>query len=260
MGLRHRHQQRVEAWVVGQLRVEGGEHDPALADGDRVAVEGGEHRDLRPGVLDPRRSNEDGPDRLGPQALHDQVGLEARELPAEGVSPRDDIDQAEVVAVADDHPGAGAEDRPPGMRVGADGLGEPVALDRFRDRRRLAAGDHEGLDAFQLSRSAHLDRVGADRLEHPGVGREIALAGQHANRERLCAPRPRGERGVLGAHLDAAVLEQLARRRKLGDVVATHRLAELDRRGGDPLGVAEVRRRLDDGPGAPLRVLGLEDP
>ena len=41
-----------------------------------------------------------------------EVGLERRDLPAERVAPHRDVDEAEVVAVEHDHPGARAEDRP----------------------------------------------------------------------------------------------------------------------------------------------------
>src|SRR5688500_10672955 len=57
-----------------------------------------------------------------------------------------------------------------------------------------------------------------------------------------------------------AVLEERVRGGKLGDLEAGHRLAELGRGGGDPLGVVEVRSGLDDRLRAPLRVGALEDP
>ena len=41
-----------------------------------------------------------------------EVGLEERDLAAERVAPHHDVDEAEVVAVEHDHPGARAEDRP----------------------------------------------------------------------------------------------------------------------------------------------------
>src|SRR6266851_367780 len=49
----------VDTRVVGQLRMERGDEDPALARQHRMAVDLGEHLDSRPGLLDPRRPDED---------------------------------------------------------------------------------------------------------------------------------------------------------------------------------------------------------
>ena len=57
------------------------------------------------------------------------------------------VDQAEVLGVADDHPGAGAEDRPPGLVVGAQRRLQPGRLDPLADRRALAAGDDQAVEA-----------------------------------------------------------------------------------------------------------------
>ena len=58
-----------------------------------------------------------------------------------------------MLAIADDHPGAGAEDRPAGRGMGADRRLEPVALDRLRDRRRLATRNHEPVELAELARA-----------------------------------------------------------------------------------------------------------
>ena len=97
--------------VVGQLRVERGDEEPALAREHRPAVDLGEHLDVRADLLDPRRADEDRPQRLV-LAGHLEVGLERRDLASEGVAPHRDVDQPEVVAVEHDHPGARAEDGP----------------------------------------------------------------------------------------------------------------------------------------------------
>ncbi len=61
----------------------------------------------------------------GPRPSIVELGLEARDLAAEGVAPRDRVDQAEVLAIADDHSGAGAEDRAAALGV-RDGSRRPA--------------------------------------------------------------------------------------------------------------------------------------
>src|ERR1700751_6323987 len=56
----------VDARVVGQLRVEGGDQKPSLTRQDRMAVELREHLDVRPRLLEPRRADEDRAPRLRP--------------------------------------------------------------------------------------------------------------------------------------------------------------------------------------------------
>ncbi len=181
---RHRHEQRVEARVVGQLGMEcAGEH-AALADNHRVAVVAREHLDLGPVPLDPRGADEHRAQRLGAEPVDLELGLEALQLAAEGVAARDRVHQAEVLAVADDHPGAGAEHGAPALGVGADRGLEPVALDRLRDRRALAAGDHEPVEVGQLGRALRTSTgAGAERAQHPRVGREVALRREDADPE-----------------------------------------------------------------------------
>src|SRR5678816_915186 len=67
----------VHARVVGQLGVERRDEEAALAGEHRVAVDRREHLDVRTGLRDPGRADEDGADRLV-EPLHLEVGLEAR--------------------------------------------------------------------------------------------------------------------------------------------------------------------------------------
>src|SRR3954449_1284944 len=80
-------------------------------------------------------------------------------------------------------------------------------------------------------------------------------------RNRVAAPASGGT-ALAEANLvllGPALLQQLALRGELCDVVAAHGLAELDRRRRHALRVAEVRRCLDDRAGATVGVLRLED-
>src|ERR671936_1386877 len=74
----------VDPHVVRQLRVERGDEDHPLAREHRVALDLREHLDLRPDLLDPRRADEDRAQRPG-RVADVEVGLEARDLPAERV-------------------------------------------------------------------------------------------------------------------------------------------------------------------------------
>ena len=149
----------MHARVAGQLRMERGDEDPALAREDRAAVVLGQHLDVVTGLLDPGRADEDAAQRLG-VALQLEVGLEARDLAAVGVAPHDDVQQPEVLAVEHDHPGAGAEDGPlePAQR-----LVDPVEAHQPRDRGRLAPRDHEPVETVELLGLAHLDHLRAER-------------------------------------------------------------------------------------------------
>ena len=69
---------------------------------DRVAVDLGQHLHLLARVLDPRRADEDRPQRLVAQSAHGDVGLEAAHLAPEGVAARLDVHQPEVRAVEHD--------------------------------------------------------------------------------------------------------------------------------------------------------------
>src|SRR3954470_14320188 len=77
----------VDASIVGQLRMEGGDEKPSLARQHRMAVDLREHLDAGPRFLEPRRPDEDGAQRL--VSVSDvEVGLEAAHLAAERVAPR----------------------------------------------------------------------------------------------------------------------------------------------------------------------------
>src|SRR5438067_4439743 len=136
----------VDARVVGQLRVKGRDEETAVPEQHRLTGVLREHLDLRPGLANKRRPDEDAAQRLV-VAREPQVGLEARDLPAVGVPLDLEVDEAEVVPVEDDHPRARAEDRA-GER--AQRLVEPVEAHQPHERRRLAAGDDEPVEAVEL--------------------------------------------------------------------------------------------------------------
>src|SRR5262245_16961156 len=124
----------VHAGVVGQLRVERRHQDAALAQQHRLALELGEHIDAGAHLRDTWGPDEDAPQ--GPfVSVEVEVGLEARHLAAVGVAGDLEVEHAEVVAVEQDHPRAGAEQRP---RELANRVLEPVEPHEAHDRGRLA--------------------------------------------------------------------------------------------------------------------------
>ena len=103
----------MDARVVGQLRMEGGDEEPSLARQHRVAVDLGEHLDVGPRLLEPRRADEDGAQRLVAVPLR-SISRSASKLCTwrpNALRRVRVVAEAEVVAVEDDHPGARAEDR-----------------------------------------------------------------------------------------------------------------------------------------------------
>ena len=139
---------------------------------------------------DARRADEDAADRaLTIGQL--QVSLEARHLPTEGVAPYENVDEAKVVAVEEDHPGAGPEDGPRAQR-----LLEAVDPDQTHDRGRFAAGDDEPVEVLELLRLAHLDRLGAEAPQHGRVLAEVALDGEDSDSHPITS---RGFRAALPA-------------------------------------------------------------
>src|SRR5262245_51382753 len=169
--------------VVGQLRVERRDQEAALAQQHGLAVQLREHLHLAR-IAHARRADEDAAERL---AVELEVGLEARHLPSVGIPVDLEPDEAEVVAIEQDHPRAGAEDRP---LEPADRLLEPVEPHQACDRRRLAARDDQAVEPVELLRQPHLDHLGAEAPQHRRVLAEVALDGEDADLHavRLAAP------------------------------------------------------------------------
>src|SRR6476469_2263906 len=171
----------VDASIVGQLRVEGGDKEPPLARQHRVAVDLGEHLDVRPRLLEPRRADEDSAQRL--VAVPDvEVGFEALDLAAERVAPRAVVTEGEVVAVEDDHPGTRSQDRAAEL---AHRLVETVETHQPADGGRLAAGDDQPVKPVELCGEPHLDRLGTEPPQHGRVLSEVPLHSEDADPERL---------------------------------------------------------------------------
>src|SRR5580698_2926359 len=102
---------RVHAAVVGEFGGDSDDEETPVARGYRVAIEAREHLDTSADLLDPRRADEHRLHRLA-LARELELGLEGRDLAAEGVAPDADVHEPQVVAIEHDHAGAGPEHRP----------------------------------------------------------------------------------------------------------------------------------------------------
>src|SRR5207248_937432 len=131
--------------------------------------------DVGADLLDPRRPDEDRAHRLV-AGIDLEIRLEARDLPPERVAADDDVRQAEMVAVEEDHSGAGAEERP---LEAAERLVEAVEPGEPHDRGRLAAGNHEPVETAELLGLAHLDGFRTEDAQHRRVLAEVALQGEN---------------------------------------------------------------------------------
>src|SRR4029077_16628499 len=102
-------EQLVEPRVLRQLRVERGDEETAVACEHRSAVDLGEYLHLGADLVDPRGANEHA--SHGPlEAVPLEVGLERCNLAAKRVPAHPEVDEAQMVAIEHDHPGARAED------------------------------------------------------------------------------------------------------------------------------------------------------
>src|SRR3712207_25493 len=167
----------VNARVVRQLGVERGDEEAAVPEEHGIAVELGEHLDARTRVGDPRRADENSAEWLGAvRELH--VRLEAPDLPAVRVSLDGEVDEAEVVTVEQDHPGARPED---GRGEAANRLLEPVEPGEPADRRRLPAGEDKAVQPVEVAGPPHLHDVCPETFEHPRVLADVPLDGENAD-------------------------------------------------------------------------------
>ena len=59
---------------------------------------------------------------------------------------------------------------------------EAIETHQAHDRRRLAAGNDETVEAVELLRQTHLDHVGTERAQHRRVLAKVALHSENADR------------------------------------------------------------------------------
>src|SRR3954454_20089250 len=177
-------EQLVQAPLARDLGMERDHEHVALPRGDGMAVDGREDLDALARLVDPRRADEHRADGRAVDARDAEVGLEGADLAAERVAAAGVVGQAEVLAVEHDHPRAGAEHGRAAADELAQRLRQPLALDAQRHRGRLAAGHHEPVEPLEVTRHAHLARLGAELAQEAAVGLEVALQRQDADERR----------------------------------------------------------------------------
>ena len=163
--------------IFRQLRVERCHEDPPVANEHRLALVLGKHLDVLTGHPHPRRPDEDSAERpLVPCEL--EVGLEGGHLAAVGIPVDLHVGKTEVVAIEDDHPGAGTQDR---RLERPDRLVEPVQLHQPHERRGLPARDDQPVEPGELLRLPDLHRFSAEPAQHRLVLAEVSLDCQYAD-------------------------------------------------------------------------------
>ena len=176
----------MDAGVFGELGVEGGGEEAALADEGGGGVARGEGLDGWAGAGDAGGADEDHLERAAGEG---GVGGEdgGVVLAAVGVALDRDVEYAEggLVRVAhflgeEDAAGAGAED---GLRVneGVEGVVEAGAFEMLEEGGGLAAGDDEGVESVELAGLADESGDGSEGRETAGVDVERALQSEDAD-------------------------------------------------------------------------------
>jgi hypothetical protein len=167
----------VDPWIVRQLGMERSNEDAAVPQEHGLAIQLGQHLDVRADVAHARRADEHAPERAI-LSVELEVRLEARHLPTVCVPVDLQVGQPEVRAVEQDHPRTRAEDR---RRERADRLVEPVARREAQDRRRLPTRDDEPVEPVELSGQAHLDDIRAGLAQDARVLAKGALQREDAD-------------------------------------------------------------------------------
>ena len=161
------------------------------------------------------------------------------ELRAEGVALAGQVDQAEVLVVADDHAGAGAEDRPAGRtkcaRAARPGPPRSIPSIIVVDLAARASPARRGPSRSAGVRTSRRSAPSARRCR--GVGGEAALQREHADQARRSVP--------AAVWASSSRVVELARSR--APAIGSPRPIEAREHA---LGVVEVRGRLDDRLGA----------
>src|SRR4051794_13988288 len=155
-------------------------------------------RPRRTGPPPPRRADEHRVHGPAVDAVQQQVGLEAVDLPAEGVAPHGDVQPADRLLVArgveqpvgeQDHPGARAVDRQPVRDRLAQRLEQPEPVGQLRDRRRFTARQHEAVDGVELVGTTDRHGLGALGTQDGEVLADVALQREHPDERSPHHPR-----------------------------------------------------------------------
>jgi len=178
----------VDGGVGGEFGVESGGEDVAVLDEDGFALMLCKDGDAGANFFEDGAADEDHFERI----FFERAGAEedvARELAAVAVAKNGDVEEFQgilsgIVDVRSEKNRAGtsAED---GVLFGefADGGVETFFLEELELRGAFAAGEDEAVATLEVGDGADFDGVGAELMEHGGVGCEVALNGENADFE-----------------------------------------------------------------------------
>ena len=161
----------MHARIFRQLGVERRDEYPALACEHGLALELREDLDALAGLAHAGRADEYATQRLV-LTRQPEVRLEARDLATVGVSVDDEVDEAEMVTVEDDHPGARSENWTLEL---ANRLVEAVEPHQAHERGGLATRDDQAVEAGKLLGLSDLHCVRTEPAKHCRVLAKVAL-------------------------------------------------------------------------------------
>ena len=186
----------MDSRVAGQFGVERGCKHVLLSHGYGTTVaEAGENLDALPDRIDYGSTNEDPSERSFSDAVHFEVGLEAVDLAAEGVTAYLDVHEVErfgsVVGEAvgqDDHSGAGAPHGQSFSHESDDRVSHVEDVEELDDGRALPTGNDEAIQARQVLAEPHFGRVDSEPFDHQAMFEEIALNGKDSDSRQAYQP------------------------------------------------------------------------
>src|ERR687885_1736724 len=209
--------------------------------------------------VDDWRPDEDSVKRIRPKLIDPQVGLEAVQLPAEGIAARRDIHQGQRrlpcrtpfgdPPCKQDHARAGTPDRHLLARPILNRFDQPIGDQQFADRRTFTTRNNQAVDMVEMLRQPDLRDLLSKLPEHALMLDKRPLQGEDTDVHTM----------LLNLSLPAAARQKLAFR-DLADLNPDHRLAKPLADLGNDLRILVMRRGFDDGLSPALRIARLEDP
>jgi hypothetical protein len=167
--------------VSRQLGVESDHEQIVLTRRHRMTIHLGEDLHVRAVLGDPRRADENRPQRASCETAHVEVGLERTQLTSERVALRTHVHQTEMLTIEHNQPCTRSQHWRPAAHQLAQRLTQPLAGDAERHRRGLAPRDHQPFEALQVTGRAHLAHIGAQPPQDTLVCLEPALQGEHTH-------------------------------------------------------------------------------
>jgi len=186
----------MEPKVRCQLSVKGNGEMPALPRGHcRPIVKTRKHDNVRSGLYNAWRANEDAGEWLGSKCRDSERNFEAVDLPAKGVPFDHDIHDTQSRLVATDvsghhnHAGTGSIDGLTAVGKVPDRVQEIPLDQQLTNRRAFASGNHEPAQLIEVLWQRDATDVSAQFAEHRLVFGKCSLERKHADGSHDQAPR-----------------------------------------------------------------------